>query len=98
MSTFICPIISIENLQILHSVLTNHEGPKARLEMIGPKNIDISAAICSKQQSFWRGMGILHHVLSKYLIASHNFSNSTFKMSSLYHSIQVEKLLQRDWS
>ena len=56
------------------------------MEKTGPKNAHISAANCSKQLNFgdW---GIFHHALSKYVIASHNFTNSIFMTSSLYHSI-----------
>ena len=58
------------------------------MEKTGPKNAHISAANCSKQLNFgdW---GIFHHALSKYVIASHNFTNSIFMTSSLYHSIEV---------
>ena len=60
------------------------------MEKTGPKNAHISAANCSKQLNFgdW---GIFHHALSKYVIASHNFTNSIFMTSSLYHSISERK-------
>ena len=33
-------------------------------------------------------LGIFHHALSKYVIASHNFTNSSFCDVTLYHSIR----------
>ena len=71
------------------------------MEMIGPKIGHISAAICNKQHILLGGGGggevgldIFYHALSKYLIASHNFSNSIFMTSSLYHSIAEKYFLE----